>query len=136
MDMNPYLTFNGQCFEALSFYAEVFDGEVFDVMYFRDLPGADPFPKGIGNRVMHMKMRLGGKLIMASDSQGTDAPRPEGFQLQVGFDKLEDAKKAFGALAEGGEIGMPFEPTFFAAGFGKCRDRFGIEWMINCDQSA
>ena len=34
---------------------------------------------------------------------------------------------------EGGEISMPFEPTFWAKGFGVTRDKFGISWMVNCE---
>jgi PhnB protein len=31
---------------------------------------------------------------------------------------------------------MPFAQTFWSSGFGMLVDRFGIPWMVNCDQAA
>jgi PhnB protein len=44
-----------------------------------------------------------------------------------------DGERVFNALGEGGKVGMPFQKTFWAAGFGMLTDRFGIPWMINCE---
>ena len=44
--------------------------------------------------------------------------------------------RIFNALGEGGKVGMPFQKTFWAAGFGMLTDRFGIPWMINCEKAA
>ena len=43
---------------------------------------------------------------------------------------VDDAKRVFAALAEGGTVTQALEPTFFSAGFGMCVDRFGTPWMI------
>jgi PhnB protein len=40
----------------------------------------------------------------------------------------------FNALSAGGKIMMPFPPTFWAAGFGMLVDKFGVPWMVNCEQ--
>jgi PhnB protein len=47
----------------------------------------------------------------------------------------KQARNAFEALGEGGTVTMPFEKTFWAAGFGMLTDRFGVAWMVNCEHS-
>ncbi|MCZ6665354.1 MAG: hypothetical protein O7B81_08615 [Gammaproteobacteria bacterium] len=37
----------------------------------------------------------------------------------------------FAGISEGGEVTMPLEEMFWGAYFGRCRDRFGVNWMIN-----
>jgi PhnB protein len=48
------------------------------------------------------------------------------------FKDKADGERIFNALAENGTVQMPFQKTFWAAGFGMCVDRFGIPWMVNC----
>ena len=49
---------------------------------------------------------------------------------------LDEAKRAFEALAEGGKVGMAFGETFWSPGYGNLTDRFGVPWMINCEKDA
>jgi PhnB protein len=42
-----------------------------------------------------------------------------------------EGKRVFEALAEGGQVLMAFEPTFYSKGFGSCLDRFGVSWMVD-----
>ena len=134
MDMNPYLTFDGDCAEAMAFYADIMGGKIIMMQKFGDMPGADPANAAQNEKVMHAQLQLGDKLLMASDQgdMGTCEP-PRGFNMQTAFDTVDQARRVFEKLAEGGEVTMPFEKTFWAAGFGMCRDRFGIPWMVNCD---
>jgi PhnB protein len=59
-----------------------------------------------------------------------------GFSVSLQFADTAEAKRVFDALAEGGTVKMPFEETFWAAGFGMVTDRFGTPWMMNCDKPA
>jgi PhnB protein len=47
---------------------------------------------------------------------------------------VTQGQRIFDGLAKGGRIEMPFEKTFWAAGFGMVVDRFGVPWMVNCEQ--
>lgn len=133
MDLNPYLTFPGNCAEAMEFYAEVFGGSIEAMMRVADSPMAAEMPAEAQDKVMHARLRVGARAIMASDALTGEAEAPRGFSVQVGFDDPDKAARVFARLAKGGEATMPFAPTFWAAGFGMCRDRFGIPWMVNCD---
>jgi PhnB protein len=44
-----------------------------------------------------------------------------------------EGERIFNALADGGQVTMPFAKTFWSPGFGIFTDRFGTPWMINCE---
>jgi PhnB protein len=71
---------------------------------------------------------------MASDAPPDRYRAPQGTYVSLNFDDFGAGKAAFDRLAEGGEVQMPFEKTFWAAGFGMLVDRFGTPWMINCNE--
>lgn len=134
MELNPYLTFEGTCEKAMRFYANVLGGEVIALMRFSEIPDADWVPEEKRNWIAHMQVRIADRVLMASDN-GRSEPVGEhrGFDLQLAFDDMDAARRIFDALSSGGKIGMPFDKTFWARGFGSCRDKFGIPWMVNCD---
>jgi PhnB protein len=137
MTLIPYLFFDGTCEEALEFYAEVFGGAVEGMLRYADLPpGEGEVPEGREHLVMNASMRAGDTLLMASDSMQPGAPGASGVSLYKGFDDLGRARRVFGRLAKGGEVLMPFAPTFWSPGFGRCRDRFGTDWMIAAETPA
>jgi PhnB protein len=52
--------------------------------------------------------------------------------MQVNFDAADadEARRVFGALADGGEVTLAIGETFFSPAFGMCVDRFGTPWMV------
>lgn len=136
MQITPYLMFDGQCEAAFAFYARLLGGEVTELSRFGDMPGNGELPDDARGRVLHARLQVRGQTFMGSDHPPEGGERPAGFALALGIDDLDDARRVFDALAEGGVVRMPFAPTFFAAGFGMCTDRFGTPWMVNCDAPA
>jgi PhnB protein len=53
-----------------------------------------------------------------------------GFSLSLTADDTASAEQYFTALADGGQVMMPFQPTFWSKGFGMVVDRFGLMWMV------
>jgi PhnB protein len=135
MLLNPYLNFNGNCEEAIKFYAEVLGGEILAILKHRDTPMADKTPPGMEEFVMHARMKLDGQVLMASDAPASWYKKPEGFNVQVGVSTPEEAERIFKALSEGGTVNMALEETFWAHRFGTCVDRFGTPWMVNCEKA-
>lgn len=132
MKLHPYLTFNGTCRKAFETYAQIFGGEVLFFQQYDEMPGHDDLPKSALKRVMHGQVSLQDQIIMGSDTMNpADYQRPQGFQLQTEWDDPNLARDTFSALAEDGEVLMPFEETFWSPGFGLLRDRFDIMWMVN-----
>ena len=50
--------------------------------------------------------------------------------LSLTLESTEEAERVYALLAEGGQIFMPMEETFFATRFAMLRDRFGTSWML------
>lgn len=130
MQIFPYLSFNGNCQEALTFYAELFGGTVESFMPWQaemiaDIPGAST------DHIMHGSIIIDGARIAGSDQFGDMYSPAVNISLMIDIDDLAKAKATFKALAEGGQIMMPFGETFWADGYGFFTDRFGIMWQVN-----
>jgi PhnB protein len=136
MLVEPYLFFNGRCDEALEFYKKVFGAEVQMLMRFNESPDPPPpgmLPPGTENKVMHSSFRIGETTVMASDGSCDGKPAFAGFSLAVGVATEAEAERVFNALAEGGQVQMPLEKTFWSPRFGMVADRFGVSWMVNVE---
>ena len=129
--LEPYIFFDGNCAEAMRAYERLLGGKL-EMHRAGDAPGGSA--PGSEDRIMHARLELGERSLMASDWL---APMPyegmKGFHLSLHYPTVEEGKRTFDALAEGGQVTMPFEKTFWAAGFGMLVDRFGAPWMVNVE---
>jgi PhnB protein len=136
MQIAPYLTFNGQCEEALQFYAKALDGKVTALMRYEGTPMDTPqLPPGWKQKVMHANFQAQGAEFMASDGfPGAPAPIYGGFSMSVYIPKdKQRAEEVFNALAERGKVTMPFAPPFWGGHFGMLIDQFGVPWMVSTE---
>jgi len=132
MQLNPYLTFNGNCEEAFNFYAKCLRGELALVQRFGDTPGCEGMPASYRDKIMHVRLQLGDQVLMASDNH-PDHPFDgiKGCSIALSVDQADEADRIFNELAQGGVVVMPMQETFWAKRFGMVNDRFGVPWMIN-----
>ena len=133
MQIQPYLFFEGRCEEAIEFYKRALGAKVEMLMRIKDSPEPPPpgmHPPGSENKVMHASVRIGAATLMASDGRCQGKPRFQGFSLSLDAQDEVQAKRLFGALAEGGQVQMPLGKTFFSPCFGMVADRFGVSWMV------
>jgi PhnB protein len=131
MPITPYLDFDGRCDEAFAFYRQALGAEVTMLMRFGESP--DPLPPGMqvpAEKVMHAALRIGDGTIMASDMRCTGRPSIQGISLSLEAPDDAQARRWFDALADGGQVQMPMDRTFFASSFGVVVDRFGVSWMV------
>ena len=128
----PYLAFDGNCAEAMRFYAKVLDGQL-SMMSFGQSPMAHQTPKEALNRIMHARLALGGNgsLFAGDCPPGMPYQGIHGVSITLNYDAVPQAERVFKALADGGKVTMPFGPTFWAKGFGMVTDRFACPWIIN-----
>ena len=137
--VQPYLSFDGKCEEALEFYKRALDAEVVTLLRFKDNPApqAGCGKPGSEDKVMHAQLRIGQTNVMASDGECAGKPNFDGFALSLAAPTGADADKAFNALAKDGKVEMPLTKTFFSDRFGMVADRYGVRWMILvCPNSA
>ena len=134
MQINPYLVFSGQCAEAFRFYERVLGGRIEFIQTFGESPMADQTPPEWRDWVMHVSLAVDGQKLFGSDSPPEHFEKPAGTSVSIHVERASEGERVFDALAEGGQVKMPFQKTFWAAGFGMCVDRFGTPWMVNCEQ--
>ena len=136
MQLNPYLTFNGQCEAAFKFYEQCLGGKIEAMMPHAGTPAEEHVPVEWRDKIMHARLAVGDGVLMGSDAPPERYEKPRGFSVSLQIKDPAQADRAFHALAEGGAVQMPIQPTFWAARFGMLVDRFGTPWMINCDKPA
>jgi PhnB protein len=131
MSFHTYLFFDGDCRAAMTRYQEVFGGDL-QVMSYADSPpearpeGCDP------DGVMHAGLTLpGGGMMMASDDPTGGFAGHSGFGVAHTADDPDETRRVFALLAEGGQVQMPVEATFWSPAFGMCVDAFGVLWMLD-----
>jgi PhnB protein len=135
MEINPYLSFDGWCAEAFNFYASVLGGTILTLMPYGGSPMANAVSEGWQDKVMHARLKVANQIIMGSDSMPGQYEPPRGYSPSISVADAAEAERIFPALAEGGTVHMALQATFWAVRFGVLQDRFGIAWMVNCEQA-
>jgi PhnB protein len=135
MTVGVYVKFNGNCRQALNYYANLFKTEP-SIMTFSEMPPDPefPIPENMKDLVMHGNFSAFGSLIMVSDGMpGQEHTVGDNISLIVTWDDPKELKRVFEILSKDGIVLMPLEKTFWSELFGSVRDRFGIEWQFDYD---
>ena len=131
MQLITYVSFAGNCEEALNFYKEVLDGEILQISYMGD--GQMEVPETLKDKVMHARLQIGENVLYMSDTFDPSAIKQgNNISLSLQIEDTAKLEKLFKKLSEGGTVKMPLEDTFWGARFGMFVDKFGIHWMMNC----
>lgn len=127
MRLDIYLNYRGTCEEAFTFYAQHLGGTVINMT--RHGEYGDPnLPEDWQGKVLHAQFRLGDTVLMGADIPNAEPVRSAYVTLTL--DDEAEAERIYALLADGGEIFMKMEKTFFANRFAMLRDRFGTSWML------
>lgn len=134
-ELNTYLTFDGNCREAMTFYEKCFGAEL-QVMSFADAPpGQVECAKEAKDRVMHARLTKGPAVLMASDTMpGMPFQQGNNFSITINCESAQEIERLFAAFGEKGKVKMPLQDTFWGAHFGMLTDQFGINWMFNFEK--
>ena len=129
-----FINFNGNCREALEFYAKVFKAEISNLMTYSDAP-SDPnytTPDADRNRIMYAGLPVSGMVVMFSDTpSGSEFVSGNNICPTVGSDDKDEITRLYNELKEGGEVYMELGQTFFSELFCMVKDKFGIIWQIS-----
>jgi PhnB protein len=136
--INPWINFNGNAFEAFTFYKSVFGGEFTKVIHFKDLASPElPVAEKDADKIMQIILPIGATSVLI----GNDVPEVMGkvnenenrSKIQVDLGSKIEVDKIFNALSLGGQIEMPVGNSPWETYFGMFRDKYGIEWIIEFD---
>jgi PhnB protein len=136
MELSPYLSFNGDCAEALKFYEQTLGAKIVLALPYGGSPMGEHVPADWSDKLMHARVMIGGRQVMASDAMPGRYKAPCGFSLNLEAADEHEADRLFAALADRGEVHMPIQETFWAKRFGVVTDRFGTPWMVDCEKPA
>ena len=131
-DLDSYLFFNGSCSQAMRFYERTLGAKLEMMMTVGQSPMASKVPSAHHDKILHARLTVNGRALMASDWMDERPYEPmHGFRLSLSVSELVEGRRVFDALADGGQVTMPLQKTFWAEGFGMLHDRFGTPWMVN-----
>jgi PhnB protein len=136
MTLNPYLAFDGRCREAFEFYAKTLGGRISFLQTIGESPMASSMPADAHDRVMHVTLQIGAQVLQGADAPPGQFTKPAGFCVALHVDDVVEGDRVFNALAQDGKVQMPFQPTFWAKGFGMLVDQFQTPWIVNAGQVA
>lgn len=136
MSLSLFVNFNGNCREAVTFYAGVFGLPVPNFMAFGDGPPDPNFsiPDGAKDLVMYTSLKIAGGDVMFSDTW-PEMPVVVGSNVSLTLGSTDEAeiRSWFEKLEEGGSVDMPLQETFWSRCYGSLTDKFGVMWQVSHD---
>lgn len=132
MKLDVYVNYAGTCEEAFRFYEQHLGGKISGLMRHGQQPNSQ-VPESWRDAILHARIEIGSTVLMGADIPGAEPMRSA--YLTLTLDSAEEAERVYGLLADGGQIFMKMEETFFASRFAQLRDRFGTSWMLLCERS-
>lgn len=129
--IEPYLFFNGNCEEAMAYYAGIFGAEKPWMMRFREVEG-ETFGEDMLDKVMHTNIvGVDGANLMMSDDPMRNVVKGNNVGLTYSTEDEARVREVWDRfVAAGAAVTMPLGKTFFAELFGILTDAFGVDWMI------
>ncbi len=130
--LNPYLNFNGNCREAMTFYQKAFGGGELELMTVAENPGmAAQMPADFSDKIMHSSLQTGGVTLMASDLQNETPNKGNTVQLCLNCESDEELNTLFANLSVGGTVKQPLAEMPWGGKYGEIVDKFGMHWLFN-----
>lgn len=138
--INPWINFNGNAYEAFSFYKNVFGGEFKKTVQFKDIASeAYPVSAEEGEKYLKIVLPIGnGSELIGNDVpslMGKTNERENRSKIVVNADNKESCEKIFIGLSQDGEVEIPFQIDESGSCFAMFRDKYGIEWVIEFDEN-
>lgn len=134
--INSYLTFSGNCREAMTFYKECLGGEL-NFQTIGDSPLSGKMPEKMQQCILHATLISGNTVLMGTDMVA-DAGliRGNAVAMMLDCNSEEEIRRIFENLSSGGEVLHPLETAFWGALFGDLKDKYGNIWLLHFDKNA
>jgi PhnB protein len=129
--IHSYLTFNGNCREAMTFYQECLGGDLaFQTV--GDSPLSEKMPKQMKDCILHATLTKESMVLLGSDMvSNTGLVIGNAVSLSLTCSSEEEIKKMYAQLSADGKTDHPLEDTFWGALFGGLTDKYGNHWLLN-----
>lgn len=129
--INSYLTFSGECREAMTFYKECLGGEL-ELLTVGNSPMSEQMPPEMKETIMHSSLTNDAFVLMASDMcPDPNLARGNAVSMLIECTSEDEIRGLYDKLGAGGKAGHPVETTFWGALFGTLTDKYGNHWLLN-----
>lgn len=138
LELCPYLFFDGNCAEAMTFYRSCLGGEL-SIVKVSDSPMGTGMPPGLADRVLHARLESGAISLAASDWLHQDRRRVPGNTVccYVEGGSGEETRAIFDTLSAGAEPALLDDMRDLPFGsYGALTDRYGVRWMFRAEAPA
>lgn len=134
MSVDVFVTFQGNCREAVNYYAEVFGSEPPQFMTFGSGDMGQPIPEEAKDWIMYTDLKIAGSTVMFSDSfPGMPLVQGNNITLTISTKDIDELTGYFNRLKEGGQVQMELQETFWSKCYGMLTDKYGIPWQVSHD---
>jgi PhnB protein len=136
LGMHPYLVFNGDGQEAVKFYERALNAKVLSVQTFGEMPGNSQshLPEEAKDLVLNAHLKVGNIDLMLSDTfPGQTYQLGSQVTVALLINDPEESREIFGKLADGGQVGMELQKTFWSPLYGQVTDKFGVTWQVSTE---
>ena len=136
MNISPHLCFDGQCRAAFATYQQILGGTIQTMLTYGESPMSAQVACQWHDRIVHASLQFGDIELAGVDLLPSEYRKPQGFSVLLSIEGTARASQVLALLADGGEIRLPFQPTFWSPGFGVVVDRFAIPWEVSSFEPA
>jgi len=134
--INSYLTFSGNCREAMTFYKECLGGEL-NFQTVGESPLSDKMPPQMKECILHSTLVKGALVLQGSDmAPQSGLVKGNTVSLSLNCSSEEEIKNCYAKLSAEGKADHPLEDTFWGAMFGGLTDKFGNHWLLNYNKNS
>jgi PhnB protein len=138
MRADVYLTFDGNCKEAMTFYKSVFGGEFQTELTYAESEMKDSTPEHLQSGILQCSLPFSKTFVLMGcdrhpvlhDWKG-EIVLGNNFEVSVSPETVEETDQIFAALSAGGTVVRPLENKFWGSYHGICKDKYGIQWMFD-----
>lgn len=133
--IHAYLTFDGNCREAMEFYHDCLGGEL-KLQELNSIPAIENISINDGRKILHASLRKDGLILMASDMTDREGViKGNAISLALNCSSNREIRDYFDRLSRGGQITDPLKEQFWGSLFGSLIDRYGVNWLLNYEQN-
>ena len=131
ISVHSYLTFDGNCREAMNFYKNCLGGElIFQTI--GESPLSEKMPEKMKNCILHSKLVKENFVLMASDMVGEEGLiKGNSVSLMLHCMSEAEMQHCYSRLAEEGLQTSPIGPNVHNALFANLTDKYGNHWLLH-----
>lgn len=135
MAVYPFLSFNGNCHEAMHFYQACFGGRL-RLQYLADAPDIKSLPRELATLIVSATLESEHIRLFATDLMEEEGIF-NGNRVSLLFSsfQIDYLQSIFTRLAEKGIISDPFSNTLLAGAWSSLTDQYGVQWIFTIDSN-